>query len=397
MRFNRRDIIKGLAAFVPSMVAGHVWATPKTDARLLVVFLRGAYDAANVVIPISSDFYYASRPNLAIQRPNLAVATAALPLDANWGLHPVLRDTIFPLYQKGQAAFVPFAGTDDLSRSHFETQDTIELGQNVNATRDYRSGFMARLASALTRAHPIAFTDQMPLTFQGADPVPNIAINSVGKPGIDARQASLITSMYAGKPLASAVQEGFRVRDDVYHAITDHMMEASRGAVSPKGFELAARRIGRLMREHFNLGFVDVGGWDTHVNQGAATGYLADRLGELGRGLAGFAEEIGPEWHDTVVVVISEFGRTFRENGNRGTDHGHGSVYWVLGGGIKGQRIAGEQVAVDESHLFQNRDYPVLTDYRSLLGGLFQRVYGLDQNGLQRVFASVQPRELELV
>lgn len=397
MRVHRRDIIKGLAAFVPTTVAGHVWATPNTNVRLLVVFLRGAYDAANVVIPISSDFYYTSRPNLAIPRPNLTVATAALPLDANWGLHPALHDTIFPLYQKGQAAFVPFAGTDDLSRSHFETQDTIELGQNVNATRDYRSGFMARLAGALTRVHPIAFTDQMPLTFKGGDPVPNIAINSVGKPGIDARQASLITAMYEGKPLASAVQEGFRVRDDVYHAITEHMMEASRGAVSPKGFELAARRIGRLMREQFNLGFVDVGGWDTHVNQGAATGYLADRLGELGRGLAGFAEEIGPEWHDTVVVVISEFGRTFRENGNRGTDHGHGSVYWVLGGGIKGQRIVGEQAPVDEPHLFQNRDYPVLTDYRSLLGGLFQRMYGLDQKGLQRVFASVQPRDLALV
>ena len=397
MRVHRRDIIKGLAAFVPTTVAGHVWATPNTDVRLLVVFLRGAYDAANVVIPISSDFYYTSRPTLAIPRPNLTVATAALPLDANWGLHPALHDTIFPLYKKGQAAFVPFAGTDDLSRSHFETQDTIELGQNVNATRDYRSGFMARLAGALTRVHPVAFADQMPLTFQGGDPVPNIAINSVGKPGIDARQASLITSMYEGKPLASAVQEGFRVRDDVYHAITEHMMDASRGAVSPKGFELAARRIGRLMREQFNLGFVDVGGWDTHVNQGAATGYLADRLGELGRGLAGFAEEIGPEWHDTVVVVISEFGRTFRENGNRGTDHGHGSVYWVLGGGIKGQRIVGEQAPVDEPHLFQNRDYPVLTDYRSLLGGLFQRMYGLDQNGLHRVFASVQPRDLALV
>jgi uncharacterized protein (DUF1501 family) len=133
------------------------------------------------------------------------------------------------------------------------------------------------------------------------------------------------------------------------------------------------------------------------VNQGAATGYLADRIGELGRGLAGFATEIGPQWNNTVVVVISEFGRTFRENGNRGTDHGHGSVYWVLGGGIKGGRIAGEQVAIDQAHLFQNRDYPVLTDYRVLLGGLFQRMYGLDQNALQLVFASVQPKELGLI
>jgi uncharacterized protein (DUF1501 family) len=397
MRFYRRDVIKGLAALAPVTAAGHVWAVPKTDARLLVVFLRGAYDAANILIPISSDFYYASRPNLAIPRPDPKVATAALSLDVNWGLHPALRDTIFALYQKGQAAFVPFAGTDDLSRSHFETQDTIELGQNVNGTRDYHSGFMARLAATLTRTRPIAFTDQMPLTFQGGDPVPNIAINNVGKPGIDARQANLITSMYEGRPLASAVHEGFRVRDDVYNTISEHMTEANRGAVSPKGFELSARRIGRLMRDQFNLGFVDVGGWDTHVNQGGATGYLADRIAELGRGLTGFAEEVGPGWNDTVVVVVSEFGRTFRENGNRGTDHGHGSVYWVLGGGIKGKRIVGDQVAVDQAHLFQNRDYPVLTDYRSLLGGLFQRMYGLDQSGLQRVFPSVQPHDLALV
>jgi len=397
MRFDRRDLLKGLAALGPMTVAGHVWAAPKTDARLLVVFLRGAYDAANVVIPIGSDFYYESRPTLKIARPDPKVPTAALPLDAHWGLHPALKDTIFALYEKGHVAFVPFAGTDDLTRSHFETQDTIELGQNVNGVRNYRSGFMARLAAALTRVRPISFTDQMPLTFQGGDPVPNIAINAVSKAGIDSRQAGLIASMYEGQPLKSAVQEGFRVRDDVYNAITEHMMEASRGAVSPKGFELSARRIGRLMREQFNLGFVDVGGWDTHVNQGAATGYLADRIAELGRALAGFAEEIGSGWNDTVVVVVSEFGRTFRENGNRGTDHGHGSVYWVLGGGIKGRRVVGEQVAVDQPHLFQNRDYPVLIDYRSLMGGLFTRMYGLDQNGLQRVFASVQPRDLGLV
>nr|WP_245431130.1 DUF1501 domain-containing protein [Rhodoplanes roseus] len=378
-------------------MAGRVWAAPKADARLLVVFLRGAYDAANVVIPIGSDFYYAARPTLAIGRPDRTSSTAALPLDRDWGLHPALGGTILPLFEKGQAAFVPFAGTDDVTRSHFETQDTIELGQDISGTRDYRSGFMARLAAELTRVRPIAFTEQMPLTFQGGEPVPNIAIAQVGKPGIDARQASLIGSMYEGRPLGAAVQEGFRVRDDVYTTLSEHMMEASRGAVSPKGFELSARRIGRLMREQFNLGFVDVGGWDTHVNQGAATGYLADRLAELGRGLAGFSEEIGPAWKDTVVVVISEFGRTFRENGNRGTDHGHGSAYWVLGGSVRGRRIAGEQVAVDQQHLFQNRDFPVLTDYRALLAGLFQRLYGLGPASLQRVFAGVTGRDLGLV
>jgi uncharacterized protein (DUF1501 family) len=203
--------------------------------------------------------------------------------------------------------------------------------------------------------------------------------------------------MYAKDPLGGAVTEGFRVRDDVYRTVSGGEMP-DRGAVSARGFELSARRIGRLMRDQFNLGFVDVGGWDTHVGQGGAQGYLAGRIGELGRALAGFAEELGPEaWKDTVVVVISEFGRTFRENGNRGTDHGHGSVYWVLGGAVKGGRIAGDQVKVDHATLFQNRDYPVLTDYRALFGGLFARAYGLDQKLMAQVFPGVTAKDLALV
>jgi uncharacterized protein (DUF1501 family) len=157
----------------------------------------------------------------------------------------------------------------------------------------------------------------------------------------------------------------------------------------------------RLMRERFDLGFVDVGGWDTHVGQGGATGYLATRLAELGRGLAGFAEEMGDDaWRDTVVVVVSEFGRTFRENGNQGTDHGHGTVYWVLGGGLAAQaggRVLGEQVALSPQTLFQNRDYPVLNEYRAVLGGLFTRLYGLSPAQVGQVFAGVRPIDLGLV
>jgi uncharacterized protein (DUF1501 family) len=396
---NRRELIKAFAALTPLTVAGRVWAAPATDARLLVVFLRGAYDAANVLVPMASDFYYSSRPTLAVARPDVGNPNSALSLSAEWGLHPALRDSIFPLWAKREVAFVPFAGTsDDVTRSHFETQDTIELGQSVGGSRDYRSGFMSRLAAELARAKPIAFTEQLPLVFRGKTQIPNIGLNSVGKPGVDDRQAELIKQMYAQSTLASAVSEGFRVRDDVYRSISQEMAAANRGAVSPRGFELSARRIGRLMREQFNLGFVDVGGWDTHVNQGAATGYLADRLGELGRALAGFSEEIGQAgWRDTVVVVISEFGRTFRENGDRGTDHGHGSVYWVMGGGINGGRVAGEQLKIEQANLFQNRDYPVLTDYRAMFAGLFQRLYGLDGSGVQRIFPGVHPAELGLV
>jgi uncharacterized protein (DUF1501 family) len=393
---QRRDLLK-LLGLAPLTIAGRLYAAPQTKTRLLIVFLRGAYDAANTIVPVSSDFYYQSRPTLAIARPNPADPNAALPLNRDWGLHPALKDTLYPLYKKGQVAFIPFAGTDDLSRSHFETQDTIELGQSIEGSRDYQSGFMSRLVGQLTDLQPISFTDQLPLKFRGGASIPKIALNAGGKPAVDERQAKLIQSMYQGTELAPQVAEGFTVRDEVYKEVTAEMKEANRNAVSPKGFELAARRIGGLMKSRFNLGFVDVGGWDTHVNEGGASGYLAGRLGELGHGLAGFAEAIGPAWNETVVVVLSEFGRTFRENGDRGTDHGHGSVYWVMGGGINGGRILGEQVKVDQANLFQNRDYPVLTDYRAMFAGLFQRMYGLDAAGVQRIFSGVHPAELGLV
>jgi uncharacterized protein (DUF1501 family) len=395
---RRRDLLKAAALIAPLTVAGRLMAAPQTNARLLVVFLRGAYDATNVVVPIRSDFYYASRPTLAIARPDPTNPNAARPLSADWGLHPALADTILPLWSKGQCAFVPFAGTDDMSRSHFETQDTIEMGQPLAGSRNFGSGFMSRLAGQLTGVTPIAFTDQMPLIFRGGAPIPNVAINQVGKPGVDPREAQLIEGMYQGQALAPAVKEGFTVRDEVYSSISQEMTAASRGAVSPKGFELSARRIARLMQTQFNLGFVDVGGWDTHVNQGAAQGYLAGRLAELGRGLAGFADEIGPvDWNRATVVVISEFGRTFHENGDKGTDHGHGSTFWVMGGGLKGGRIVGREVELVAANLNQNRDYPVLNEYRAVLGGLFARLYGLPTARLQSVFPQTQPTDLALV
>jgi uncharacterized protein (DUF1501 family) len=395
---HRRHLLQSLMVGLPLAGFGRVWAAPQANARLLVVFLRGGYDAANVVAPISSDFYYAARPTLALAKPDPADPKSALPLDADWGLHPALKDSLYPFWARRQLAFVPFAGADDLSRSHFETQDTIELGQPVAGHRNYGSGFMSRLTGVLGDAQPIAFTDQLPLSFRGGASIPNVSVAHVGKPSVDARQAALIESMYRPTPLSASVEEGFAVRDEVYQTISKEMAAANRGAVSPKGFEISARRIGALMRDRFNLGFVDVGGWDTHVNEGAATGYLADRLSELGRGLAGYADELGPAaWNRTVVVVVSEFGRTFRENGNRGTDHGHGSVYWVMGGAVRGGRMAGEQVKVAQATLNQDRDYPVLTDYRVMLGGLFQRLYGLSLGQLASVFPAVEPRDLALV
>jgi len=395
---NRRQILAAVAAAAPSLVAGRLWAAPNTDQRLLLVFLRGGYDAANVVIPTSSDFYYQARPTLHIACPNPEDPNAALTLDADWSLHPALKDSIYPLWQKGQIAFVPFAGPDDMSRSHFETQDTIELGQQLQGPRDYGSGFMSRLYSQLAGARPIAFTDQLPITFRGGAPIPNFGLAGIGKPGVDDRQAKLIENMYRSEDLGASVSQGFAVRDEVYRSISAEMLAANRGAVSAKGFELSARRMGRLMKADYTLGFVDVGGWDTHVNEGAANGYLAGRLGELGRGLAGYADELGPDvWARATVIVVSEFGRTFRENGDRGTDHGHGSVYWVLGGAVKGGRIVGAQAPVTQVGLNQNRDYPVLTDYRSLIGGVVRRAYDLTPARLDQVFPGSAPKDLGLI
>ncbi|WP_426077989.1 DUF1501 domain-containing protein [Janthinobacterium sp. PSPC3-1] len=392
---NRRDLLKALAAVPLFGSAGSLLAAPATDARLLFVFLRGGYDANNLLVPTGSDFYYASRPNIAIPKPG--ADNGALALNGDWALHPALRDSIYPMFNSGDAAFIPFAGTTDLSRSHFETQDSIELGQEVTGRRDFRSGFLNRLAQTLNASGAIAFTDQLPLIFQGGLQVPNMALRSVGKSGIDARQSQIIASMYQGTALQAPVSEGFVVRDDVAKGLIGEMPGANRNAISAKGFELEAQRIARLMKDKYNIGFVDVGGWDTHVGQGAVSGYLAGRFEELGRGLAAYAQEMGDSWRHTVVVVVSEFGRTFRENGNRGTDHGHGSVFWVLGGSIQGKQVVGEQMAITQANLFQNRDMPVLNEYRAVLGGLLQRTFGLNAAQLNQVFAGVKPMDLGLV
>ncbi len=405
---QRRHFLQGAAALPLAASSVRLMAAAKGTPRVLLVFLRGAYDAASLLVPVGSSFYYEQRPNIAIARPGSA-ADAAIPLNAEWALNPALVDSMLPLFERKQLAFVPFAGTDDVSRSHFETQDSIELGQPLTGPRDFQSGFMNRLAKVLgagaAAVDSIAFTSQLPLTFRGDVQVPNLALANLGKPAVNARLAQLIAGMYEGSPLAGEVRTSFTVRDEAMREISGaaqdsmvgEMVGANRNAITAKGFEGEARRIARLMRERYHLGFVDVGGWDTHVAQGAGTGYLANRLTELGKGLAAYADEMGPAWSDATIVVISEFGRTFKENGNRGTDHGHGSVYWVLGGAVRGGRVLGEQVAVAPGSLFQNRDYPVLNEYRSVLGGLFARLFGLSPAQVQQVFAGVSGRDIGLV
>jgi uncharacterized protein (DUF1501 family) len=397
---KRRQVLKlGCAALATAGVSGRLYAAPTTGPRFLLVFLRGGYDSLNLLVPYSSSFYYESRPTIAIARPDAAATSGALALTADWALAPAVRDTIGSLYQQRQVAFIPFAGTDDLSRSHFETQDSIELGQPLGGTRDYRSGFLGRLAGTLSgsSAEPIAFTDALPLAFGGSSTVPNLSLKNVGKPPFDERQSKILDDMYADHHLRAVVREGLDLRQEVAQKIAEEMNAANRNAINTKGFELEAERMGHLMRDKYRIGFIDVGGWDTHVNEGAAQGALANNLASLGRGLQAFSQSLGAEWKNTVVVVLSEFGRTFRENGNHGTDHGHGTVYWVLGGGIDGGMVAGEQRSVDRAGLLQDRDFPVLNDYRAVLGGMFRTMWGLSPGQSGRIFPQVSPQDLKLV
>jgi len=401
---QRRTFLHTSLAATALGSTGRLFAAPAAGSRLLLVFLRGGYDANSLLVPVASSFYREVRPNIAIPRAAEGVR-GALSLNADWGLHPALENSVYPLAQKRQACFIPFAGTHDTSRSHFETQDTIELGQADGGRRDFGSGFMNRLASVLQGRDAIAFTDQLPLVLRGRIDVANVSLKSMPKPS-DAKLRQSLTSMYQAHPLEARVSEAFEVRDEVAREMTKEttkemageMEAANRNAIDAKGFELEARRIARLMRERYALGFVDVGGWDTHVGQGAASGYLASRFDELGRGLAGFADEIGESaWRDTVVVVVSEFGRTMRENGNRGTDHGHGSVYWVLGGSLAAAPVAGVQQGIEARTLFQNRDMPVLNEYRALLAGLLARQFDLSAAMLEQVFPGAQPQDIGLI
>lgn len=388
LAMNRRTLLAAALA-APMTPAAQLFAAPAGTPRLLVLFLRGAYDCASVLVPNSS-FYHESRPRIAIASP--------VALDSDWGLNPVLAPSMLPFWKKQQLAFIPFAGTTDMSRSHFDTQDIVEYGQPLTpgpGFGDHRTGFMNRLASELSGGKPLAFSNRLPLAFRGPVPVANVA-PATGAAKVDLHRAALLGSMYASdKLLGARVAEGFAAQQQVSAALANEMLTSGRDAIPAQGFELAARRIGTVMRGSANLCFADVGGWDTHVAQ---SGGLDFRLNVLGRGLAGFAEALGPaEWQRTTVVVVSEFGRAFRENGSQGTDHGHGTVFWVMGGNVRGGRIVGEQVKVARATLNQDRDFQVLNEWRSVFGGLFQKLYGLDAARLARVFPGSKPRDLGLV
>ncbi|HYG41388.1 MAG TPA: DUF1501 domain-containing protein [Bordetella sp.] len=396
---QRRHLLK-LAASAPlSLLSTRLLAAPRDTPRLLVVFMRGAYDCNSLLVPVSSDFYYESRPTIAIAKPGDG-AGSALPLTDGWGMHPGLKDTLLPLYKDRELAFIPFAGTSNLSRSHFDTQNGIELGRPDKPDNSYRSGFLNRLASVLAKdsTKAVSFTSDVPQIWRGEYRVPNVDLGgSRRKSALGAKRTEAIEAMYRDTELNAAVREGIQLNAEAQRDLEEEMQRANGKAAPASLLERESARVGRFMADRYNLGFIDVGGWDTHVAQGGAKGALAGKLAQLSRALVSYKTALGPAWRDTTVVVISEFGRTFRENGNKGTDHGHGTVYWVLGGTVQGGRLAGQQVEVSRDTLFQDRDYPVLNDYRAVFAGLFSRLYGLDGKRLEQVFPGAKPQDLKLV
>lgn len=383
---DRRALLK-LTASLPLLgFAGRaVAADVNARGRLLVVFLRGAYDATNALVPISSDFYYTARPRLAIARPDASNPLAARLLTADWGLHPAIAAPLAAQLADGTLGFVPFAGVPGGgSRSHFEMQDRIEAG--VGGTeRIGGEGMLYRLAEVLGLDKAMSFSTALPLIMRGAEPLPNLALRNPRRSRLKEDQFEAIGAMYRNHALHETFAKAAELRALNEAEVPDIEM-AGRGAGGAGLFAREAARIASHMRERFPLAFLELGGWDTHINQGAGEGNLARLLGQLASGLAAFAEAMGEAWQHTGVLVVSEFGRTFRENGSGGTDHGHGTVFWQLGGALAGEMVRGPTLALSEGSLHEGRDYPVLVDYRAVFADATRRVFGLDRARLARVF-----------
>lgn len=402
---NRRNFLRLAAGAGAAAVSWRLWAAPagSGNGKFVLVFLRGAYDSLSALVPYDEPFYYEARPGIAIARPDPDSLDAGIALDGRWAMHPAMDDALLPFWEAGQLAFMPFSGTGFVSRSHFQAQDWVELGRAPGERPEASSGFLNRLLAQLggssSRQGGVSFTQSLPLVMRGGVQVANSPVKLTGAGLLDGGYENLLLAMYDKHALEGLAREGLGLRREISKELQEEMQAASRGALPAGGFALEAERIGRLMRDHpqYGVGFVDIGGWDTHSGQGGARGVLASRLQGLAAGLKAMAEALGPAWQKTTVVVLSEFGRTFRENGSRGTDHGHGSAMWILGGGLKGGKIAGEQAGLGHKDLHQDRDVPVLNEYREVLGGIFARQYGLDKFALASIFPGATPRDFGLL
>jgi uncharacterized protein (DUF1501 family) len=356
--------------------------TPPSRHVLVSIFQRGAVDGLNVLVPHAEKAYYDARPTIAVPRPGSG-ASGAIDLDGFFGLHPSLAPLV-PFFRDRSAAFLHAAGSPDATRSHFDAQDFMESGTpGVKSTSD---GFLSRAlaGSKIPKASPlraVALSPGMPRILAGTSGA--IAMTSLARFGVRGGEADAATrsfeSLYAdARPgaLQSTAQESFEAVRIVKSA-DPARIPPENGAEYPRGpLGQSLREIAQLIKADVGLeiAFTDVGGWDTHAGE---EGQLANRLREFGLAIAAFARDLGSRMADVTLVTMSEFGRTVKENGNRGTDHGHANCMLLLGGGVRGGRIYGKWPGLDASHLYENRDLEVTTDFRDVFAEVLSRRMGV--------------------
>ncbi|MEO6918892.1 MAG: DUF1501 domain-containing protein [Collimonas sp.] len=360
--------------------------------RMVVVFLRGAVDGLNVVVPHGDHNYYKARPTIAVSRPG--TQNGAIDLTGYFGLHPALQP-LQPYWEDGRLAFVHASGSPDISRSHFEAQDYMESG--TPGEHNTRDGWMNRMLGVMPPSQSpmeaLTLGESVPRILTGRAVVANIPTGRdatrptlIDKPEVSQAYAALYAQDAA---LGKSYRDGISARKELLaDANSTEQKAANNGAPLPNGLSIDTARLGRLMQGNpdIRLGFIAVGGWDTHTNQGNGAGQLAGRLRPLADGLATLARELGPAFNDTVIVVISEFGRTFRENGNGGTDHGHGNAMWLLGGNVRGRTIHGHWPGIDDKSLNEGRDLAVTTDFRAVLATLAEKHMRIGDPAMQKLF-----------
>ncbi len=395
-RFSRRYFLKhggiGLVGLstMPAFLQRAVASTPGTGKKQLVVlFQRGAADGLNIVVPFAEPNYYRLRPTIAIPAPRRGSADTAQDLDGIFALHPGLS-ALVPLFQNNQLAIVHAAGSPDPTRSHFDAQDYMESGTpGVKATED---GWLDRAIGTVheEKASPfraVAMGPNLPRMLQGstgAIAIPDLrqfkvqpqsaAMASLAEGGFEAMYAQSVDHALHGTGA-----ETFEAID-LLRKIDTNKYPPENGADYPKSVVgQRLQQIGVMLKA--NIGaevlFLDCGGWDNHVNEGGAQGQLANLLKDLGQSLAAFHQDMGDRMADVVVVTMSEFGRTAKENGNRGTDHGHANCMFLMGGDVKGGLVYGKWPGLSDHQLNEGRDLALTTDFRSVVGEILTKHLGV--------------------
>ena len=405
MTLPRRQLL-ALASTLPLALCAKPSHAQRPAPRWIVVLLRGAVDGLSVCAPYEERAYREERPNIALPAPGQEGGLLALEgAGPRFGLHPALAP-LLPLWRGGQFGLLHASGLPGQGRrSHFEAQDELEAGTpGRSSTAD---GWLARLlrqqgdgGTAVRALYSAAVRPKLLAGFDGSTVLPGATRGGLREAA--PAMAGALDRLYAQDPrYAETWRSGQMGRQQVAQALqagadapSDRRMEGASGDAPDRGAPAAgslpdtARRLAQALRADTRLQFavLELGGWDTHARQGAAQGQLANRLAPLGAGLAQLAQALGPLWDDCVVTVLSEFGRTVRENGNAGTDHGHGNAAWLLGGRVAGGRVLGDWPTLDAAARHQGRDLAITTDLRALLAGVAARHLGLRDAALDAIF-----------